>query len=263
VAEIQNPKLPPKLPPVASTPPGKTGGEKTSAPPAPTVAGGNQPGQSQTVPAANSGKSSVPLFGGYKGGKKRKDGLKPGSPEAVAADKKRNADRMREARAANRAAVEPAPIPADFPATPTAAGEAAAPVRIAVDFAGVEPVPPPVAWDAKEVKELMGEILPMIEELRIQARLRKLKLANLPPDVAKQIMDDAEKGWPQKARQMVEKNLSVISAKYLNEAGVSPELQPWIGTVGGLLIILSSEVAFHKRMDKVIRAANEPKTEKA
>lgn len=50
--------------------------------------------------------SEVWRYGGLRGGRKRKDGLIPGSPQAAEADRAKDAERKRRARAAARMARE-------------------------------------------------------------------------------------------------------------------------------------------------------------
>jgi hypothetical protein len=69
--------------------------------------GGNpNPGSNPAPAAPVSAWQSIPKYGGHRGGhKRRKDGLCAGSPEAIAADRAKDADRKRRVRAAAREAV--------------------------------------------------------------------------------------------------------------------------------------------------------------
>jgi len=82
-----------------------------TAPTAATVAPVQPAGPPALIPPAPGAKVTAPLFGGYRGGRKRKDGLVPGSPEALAADREK--DRLRKERQRERegAAAEPPPLP--------------------------------------------------------------------------------------------------------------------------------------------------------
>src|SRR5207248_3670914 len=70
----------------------------------------------------NSALATVPLFGGLRGRRTRKDGLKPGSPEAVAADRERDRRRKQKLR---EKLTEPDPLPSQSAAVD---GPVAAPV---------------------------------------------------------------------------------------------------------------------------------------
>src|SRR5579872_2301004 len=61
-----------------------------------------------TTPHAS---ATAAKHGGLRGGKKRDDGLVPGSPEALEADKKKDAERKRKEREEAKRATDPAPIP--------------------------------------------------------------------------------------------------------------------------------------------------------
>ena len=76
------------------------------APPVAPVGPGASAAAAAASPAA---KVTAPLFGGFRGGRKRKDGLAPGSPEAIEADREK--DRVRKERQRSRQ-VEPPALPA-------------------------------------------------------------------------------------------------------------------------------------------------------
>ena len=68
------------------------------------------PGASAAAAAASPAAAvTAPLFGGFRGGRKRKDGLAPGSSEAIEADREK--DRLRKERQRSRS-VEPPALPA-------------------------------------------------------------------------------------------------------------------------------------------------------
>src|SRR5215471_16133840 len=101
------------------------------------------PGNGLTTASGSNGGSlpvqPKPLFGGNIGKKQRADGLKAGSPEAIAADKAKNAERMRRARAEKAAATPPPPLPAAGGSVPpgpapgaSGPGEAAPPPGVVV-----------------------------------------------------------------------------------------------------------------------------------
>src|SRR5258707_9089158 len=87
-------------------PPGGPG--SAAAQPVASGSAGNKPA---APPTAVSAAASAPLFGGNRGGKKRLDGLAPGSPEAIEADRKKDAERKRTRREAVQRVAEPPPLP--------------------------------------------------------------------------------------------------------------------------------------------------------
>ncbi len=150
----------------------------------PAVAAGSQSSAAVGQPVAPVSKPPA-LFGGHKGGgKKRADGLIAGSPEAIAADKAKDAERKRLDRAAKKAAALPPPLP-------SATGAALnAPVAAPVDNAAVPPVaagapdgvplglvPTFVAWTgtmlARPVK-LLTKIVDRFRVSKLMERVRQL-----------------------------------------------------------------------------------------
>src|SRR5439155_22316338 len=92
--------------------------------------------EAPTIARADSAVATVPRFGGLRGGKPRTDGLIPGSPEAAAADRERDARRKRQRRDTVKPP-EPAPLPSQ--AAPVA-GPAATPVVRVTAHPGMSPV---------------------------------------------------------------------------------------------------------------------------
>src|SRR5436309_8856098 len=145
--------------------------------------------EAPTVPRADSAVATVPRFGGLRGGKPRTDGLVPGSAEAAAADRERDARRKRERRDKVKAP-EPAPLPsitspvANPVATPVA-GEAAQPGAVPVSF---------VPWDAQTLKPLFDQLIPTVEDLHVDHLTGMAEEAKLPGEIVKEIGRDAR--WP-------------------------------------------------------------------
>src|SRR5579862_2754249 len=88
-------------------PPGAPGG------PAPAPVGnGNPANKAGVAPVPTHAAASVPLYGGNRGGKKRRDGLVPGSPEALEADRKADRDRKQQERDSKRRLAPQPALPA-------------------------------------------------------------------------------------------------------------------------------------------------------
>lgn len=108
-------------------------GGKTPAAAAPPVAAA--PAVQPVVVAAPAAQS-VPLFGGHRGGgKKRADGLPAGSPEAIAADKEKNRLRM----AQKRAETKVSPLPPALPGGGAPGQNAPTPVAAQREFYRLQP----------------------------------------------------------------------------------------------------------------------------
>jgi hypothetical protein len=156
---------------------------KSATPPAPVVA----------APV-----SSPALFGGHKGGgKKRADGLIAGSPAAIETDKAKNAERMRLARAAKKSAEVPPPLP------PRVASPAPAPAPLAVDSTtlpssapaplpapGVAPVnfPTFTPWQQRLLEKPARLLAKIVDRAREFARTKQIKRLKLAPEREKKIV---------------------------------------------------------------------------
>jgi len=135
---------------------------------------------SQTAPVAAPPVTSPALFGGHKGGgKKRADGLVAGSPAAIEADRKKNAERMRLARAEKKSAEIPAALPsraaaAEGPAGALGVGAALERMPLAFPQVPATPVsfaPAFVAWTQK-LLEKPARLLVKISEGSFRFRAR-------------------------------------------------------------------------------------------
>jgi hypothetical protein len=137
---------------------------------------------------------SVPLFGGHRGGgKKRADGLPAGSPEAIAADRKKDALRQ----AANRAKKNGAALPATLPAAVAAVQTPSAPVAV-----GASPVPGPVAgvavaaaplfvpWSQKLLEKPARLLTKIADRLRCWSLMKKVRKLGLTSEQEKEIASD-------------------------------------------------------------------------
>lgn len=176
--------------------PSKVTGANPAATAAKPVAVGNSPVQPPAVsPPVN---SSPALFGGHRGGgKKRADGLAAGSPEAIEADRKKNAARMANKRAQERSAVAPPTLP-PAPATAQAPVQAMVnrpspvPGAVAPLAAAAAPVAAPtfVAWSARLLEKPARLIVKIIDRVRLSSLNKKLKLLKLDPVLEKEIAAD-------------------------------------------------------------------------
>jgi len=187
--------------------------------------------------------------GGLRGGKPRKDGKIPGSPEAIAADLEKDAKRKRDGRAAKKTASDPAAIPsANSPGQTTANGVAAVP-----GAAGNPPVP----WDPSLIAPLIKQILPTAQKMATRSITSRAEKAHLPGELIHDIEKEAT--WNPMAIQAIEISAPQVAAKWLNKTGVSAEHQPEIMLGTAICSILGSQVLLLNRLDKLIKVANEAK----
>jgi hypothetical protein len=179
------------VPPLPSNSGTKPAGEN----PSPVAATPQPVPTAQPVPAANPPASSPALFGGHKGGgKKRADGLVAGSPEAIAADKEKNRIRMAEKRLKEKTAAQPPPLPGvalpgDRPAVPLVAddvpvsGSAASPVAAAAGSA----FPTFVAWTLGPILRIVKLATRIVDRLRVSHLMGKIRKLKLKPEQEKQL----------------------------------------------------------------------------
>jgi len=227
-----------------STPPSSA---PTGAPASQSVASGNAPGQSPIGTASPSAVVTVPLFGGKRGGKERRDGLVPGSPEALEADRKKDRDRKAAARAVAAKMVEPPPLP------PAAPGMVAAPVPppagqspLSVN-SGVEAV---ASWTADDLREVFEELVPATEEELTGRLTKKAQTANLPEKLVKEIGKDS--AWSATTKKALVIGGSSVSAKYLNKSGISSEYKAEVVLALALTRIATSHLKTSRRLDALI-----------
>jgi hypothetical protein len=196
------------------------------------------------------------LFGGHRGGgKKRLDGLPAGSPEALAADRKKNAERMREDRARKRGAALPAALPS---AGAVAAGAPLVDAAPAVDGSpgpvSVVVVGTVVPWKSSLLQKPALLLTRILDRWRTGRIFQKLDRAQLPETVAAEIKKDV--AWKDSAREDFSAALADAAAIELNKRAVSAGQSHWIN-----LSLSAGELALAHydlcaRIDKLVLAAN-------
>jgi len=224
----------------------KTGPGQGAAAPVET---GKPVPENRNVASGVSAKASVPKFGGLKGGRKRDDGLTPGSAEAAEADREKDAKRKREERAAAAVAVASSqPLPAKL--SPV---QSELPAQTGSPAAGVvapSAAPPVVPWTAEIVKPFTSELIPVVEAVRVAKRTEKATAAGLSKDLIKEIQKDAH--WPAVAKKTLDTSLPRLSAKWLNKSGMSAEYADEVAVGSALLMIWRADTAITERLDKLI-----------
>lgn len=184
-----------------AVPPALPGAKATAGNPAP-VAATESPAKpvSPSAPVAVAQPVKPALFGGHKGGgKKRTDGLVAGSPAAIEADRKKDAERMRRYRAEKKSSEIPATLPsmaatASNPADALAAAEPA----LALPAAGVAAVPGVVAmplfvaWSEKTLARICGTLMKIVERVRCSSLMVRIRKMSLTPVQEKEIERDIQ-----------------------------------------------------------------------
>lgn len=193
---------------------------------------------------------SVPLFGGFRGKQKRRDGLVAGSPEAAAADREKDRQRKQRAREAQRAS-EPPPLPAYPDGAPPPAGVGAPAPAAAVPGLG-DPalVGAPVPWDAQTLDPIFRQLIPTIELSLATSLTSRATKAKLPGEVIAEVRKDA--AWPAPTKRAVEIAAPRVAAKWLNRSGLSAEYQDEVLLGTAAAAILAQHSMILRKLDKVI-----------
>jgi hypothetical protein len=218
---------------------------------APPVGANGAGGQAATVAAALPAGQTAAQYGGLRGGRARKDGLVPGSPEALAADREK--DRLRKARQRQADRPDPAPLPSAGPGV-ASQNPAAAPGVDAVP--GAEGDPPPVPWTPEMLRPLFDELIPTCETLAVHRVATKAAQARLPGEIIRDIEKDAT--WNPLSKKTVQMSAPEVLAKYLNKLGVSSESRPEVTLLIAAGAIVTQQTLLLKRLDKLIALANVP-----
>ena len=215
------------------------------------------PNKPAAPPAPVSALASVPSFGGNRGGKKRADGLPPGSPQAIAADKEK--DRVRKQTLRDEAAklAQPPALPSAIPgqANPTATPSPGG-------VAGADPASPPtIPWEPEIIKKFTDNLIEVAEAGRVQQITGKAREARIPERVVKEISEDAH--YPAVAKASLQISAPRVTAKWLNKAGVSAEYADELAFVTSLGAILIQGRKLSQKLDKLIELANQPQPARA
>ena len=233
--------------------PGRPPGAPTTAP----VAGAAIPGVGASpaagTPASPSATQSVPLFGGFRGGRRRLDGLPAGSPEAKAADAAKNAERMRRARERERAAQPPDALPSAEGTPEPGAALAGAEGPAPGGDLGAVPVAGPVPWRAETLKPLCEQGLAFWEEWNISQAAKIMKKAGLPAAVIAKVEKDGR--FPALAKKGVETSAPPLLARAMNQTGISSEHQDSLILGGALLALFQHQKSFLSDVETLIAEA--------
>jgi hypothetical protein len=213
---------------------------------------------SQPVAGATSGHVPVAApappaaFGGNPTGRTRKDGLKPGSPEAAEADKKRNAERMATKRAAEKSAAQPPALPASTPGTSAVLSNPGATTIPVVD--GFQE-PASVGWLAEDFKQVAPDTLDLLEQWRIADKVSLAEEGKLSGAVVRQIEKDA--AFPAPAKRSLQSSSPAALAKLFNTLNVPVALKSYITTCPTILYLIVRDMQQRSEIRKIIQSEAE------
>lgn len=249
MAEAPSPAPSPDLPGVRTGNPDAPGVPVTPAPPL-----GDRP---------SDGTPGKLPFGGNVGRKPRADGLKPGSPEAIEADRKRDADRKRRERAEKRAATAPPVLPAataPLPLDPPAPG---APVDIPQDGGAVAPAPDPVGgWTAEDFTYAAPELVELAEMWRVNQRTKEAVDYGFPRPVVEEYAKRT--AFPPKAKASLSKSSAPVLADLFNTLKLPLKLKPAVATFPALVFLIARDFMIGREMagQAAEEKARQPEPEK-
>lgn len=219
----------------------------TQPPASPPVAAGGQPGPAPVRPVGPDAASLAAKHGGNRGGRPRKDGLVPGSVEAVKADRERDQTRKRLDRARARATLAGA-VDRRLPAAP-----APGPSQIPAPADSAAGVP----WDTGVLQPIFEQLLPALEKWNTEKIIVKAGKLSPPPELLAEIRRDA--AWPGPARIALASSGPHCLAKWLNQLGVGAENAPEIIFGTAVASIVASQITLHSKLDRIIAAQRQVK----
>jgi hypothetical protein len=188
-----------------------------------------------------------PLFGGNVGRKVRFDGLKAGSPEAIAADRTKHAARMRMSRAIAAAATPPPPLPASDAPLPETLPMPGAPEGGPL---GGEVIDPVVLWTPEDFRGAATELVELAEAWRIDAHTRRAVAGHLPRKVVDEVAKDA--AFPPGSKRSLSTSSPVTLAKMFNALRVPISLKAVITTAPALVYIIVRDLQTGSRIENLI-----------
>ena len=213
-------------------------------PPVAPGAAGNPAAASAAGPAAG---DTAPEYGGLRAGRAREDGLTPGSPEALEADRKKDRLRKRESRKTKK------PDPAALPGAAAADGAPAAAPGAVAPVPGVDGAAP-IPWDPESLQEVFAIAVPTAEELMVGQAIGEANKAKLTASLIKEIEDGVK--FTPREKQALEKFGPRATAKLLNRLHVPAGTQDELIVVAVVAKIGLRHAKLMTRLKQLTAAAN-------
>lgn len=231
---------------------------KISPPSVPGVPAGSSPVVSvEQKPVAGATGGQVPVaapaspvaFGGNPTGRTRKDGLKPGSPEAAEADRKRNAERMASKRAAEKSAAPPPVLPPPAPSSAVLSDPGAKTIPVVDGFSE----PSPVDWLSEDFKQVAPDTIDLLEQWRVADKISLAEEGKLSAPVIRQIEKDA--AFPGAAKRSLQTSSPAALAKLFNALRVPVALKSYITTCPTMIYLVVRDMQQRSEIRKLIEAS--------
>lgn len=216
--------------PVQTAPPPSPASPPVAASGAPNAPANAAPGTDAAALAAK--------HGGYRGGRPRKDGLVPGSPEAILADREKEAQRkriQRQREAAILAATKGPSLPglAD-PGAPPASG------------------PAPVPWDPGTLRPIFDQLVPAAEKFMVSRVVGRAAKLDCQRDLLAEIEKDA--AWPGPAKTALQATGPLCVAKWLNQSGIGAENAPEVILATAVAGLIAHHLMLSAKLERIIQA---------
>jgi hypothetical protein len=112
-----------------------------------------------------------------------------------------------------------------------------------------------VSWAGPDLAPVTDAAVPLFEEILHNAKLLKLRKAKIDVKLINEIEKDL--AWPKETKTMLSKTGANLSAKYLNQMGISATYRDEVNFGMALLVILRVEASVNSRLDKLIAAAEQ------
>jgi len=223
---------------------------------APAVSKAADEGPVGAAYASQPAAATVPAYGGLRGGRRRSDGLVPGSPEAEEADRRKARARMARARARRRKTGQEEPPPLPSMAVPVDALDTATVSARADEPGGPSPgvldQTAPQPWQPEALQPLCDQLLAAVEEGRLSAFIARCTEAGLSQRLVKEIEQDAR--FPRAAKVLLSRSLPRLAAKYLNRAGLSAAWEDEVAVLSGIIILVQHDRRLQARLAELIAA---------
>lgn len=211
--------------------------------------GGMEGGQTDGGGGAMGAEAISTRFGGSPTGRPRADGLRSGSPEALAADREKSKERKRKSRESKRLAKDAPPLPS-------------------LGDDGETPVPAlaAVPWEPALLEPVVHEMMTALEALSIrQITARAAKVPDAPPGFVETVASDAS--WNVPAKTALQSSLPQVACKWLNRSGISADNAPEVIAVTAAMSIYLGHSILLKKLDamagRVKPVTDNPKPEGA
>ena len=198
------------------------------------------------------------MFGGNVGRRVRPDGLKSGSPEALAADRERDAKRKRDERAAKSAATPPPALPSS--AAPMAESLATSPVAPG-GAAGFDGPAPLADWVASDFNSAAPEVIELLEAWIVNSNTELASEGGLPDKVVRKIAADS--AFPRSSKDSLRRTSPDLLAKFANTVRLPLTLKPYVSGLPSVAVILIGQFKLRGEIKRLIEEDKKQKAESA